>query len=129
MPVLLVGKHPGAAIVVPNVHVENMNALDRKLAGDVHETARLLALAMKSAYGCNGISTRQHNEPDGLQEVWHYTSTSSHATRGTTCTGPRRDLPLPRSARRTPRRCAPRSPRTSDGQARDAERGFPGATV
>ena len=64
--------NPGAAIVVPNVHVENMYALDRELAGDVHETARLLALAMKSAYGCRGISTRQHNEPDGLQEVWHY---------------------------------------------------------
>jgi histidine triad (HIT) family protein len=64
--------NPGAAVVVPNRHVENMYELDRVLAGDVHEAARLLALAMKDAYGCDGISTRQHNEPGGQQEVWHY---------------------------------------------------------
>jgi histidine triad (HIT) family protein len=27
---------------------------------------------MKAAYGCDGTSTRQHNEPAGHQEVWHY---------------------------------------------------------
>ena len=27
---------------------------------------------MKTAYGCEGISTRQHNEPAGMQEVWHF---------------------------------------------------------
>jgi len=26
---------------------------------------------MKNTYGCNGISTRQHNEPAGNQ-LWHY---------------------------------------------------------
>src|SRR2546421_613310 len=30
------------------------------------------ALAMKTAYGCEGPSFRQHNEPAGYQEVWHY---------------------------------------------------------
>jgi histidine triad (HIT) family protein len=64
--------NPGGAIVVPNVHVENIYALDAALAGRVHETARRVALAMKAAFGCGGISTRQHNEPDGQQEVWHY---------------------------------------------------------
>jgi histidine triad (HIT) family protein len=64
--------NPGAAVVVPNRHVENMYELDRELAGAVHEAARRLALAMKDAYGCDGISTRQHNEPAGQQEVWHY---------------------------------------------------------
>ena len=27
---------------------------------------------MKEAYSCDGISTRQHNEPAGNQDVWHY---------------------------------------------------------
>lgn len=26
----------------------------------------------RETYGCDGISTRQHNEPDGDQDVWHY---------------------------------------------------------
>ena len=64
--------NPGHAIVVPNVHVENMYELSRDLAADIHESARLVALAMKRAYGCSGISTRQHNEPAGYQDVWHY---------------------------------------------------------
>lgn len=64
--------NPGGVVVVPNRHVENIYELDRELAGDVHETARRIALAMKEAYGCEGISTRQHNEPAGQQEVWHY---------------------------------------------------------
>ena len=31
-----------------------------------------LAIALKTALGCDGISTRQHNEPAGNQDVWHY---------------------------------------------------------
>jgi len=27
---------------------------------------------MKAAYGCAGISPRQHNEPAGNQAGWHY---------------------------------------------------------
>jgi histidine triad (HIT) family protein len=59
-------------IVVPNLHVENIYELSRDLAGDIHEAARRVALALKAAYSCDGISTRQHNEPAGNQEVWHY---------------------------------------------------------
>jgi histidine triad (HIT) family protein len=62
----------GHVLVVPNEHVENMYELPRELAGDVHETARVIALALKRGYGCDGISTRQHNEPHGGQDVWHY---------------------------------------------------------
>ena len=57
---------------MPNDHVENIYALSRELGADIHETARLIALAMKAAYSCDGVSTRQHNEPAGQQEVWHY---------------------------------------------------------
>jgi histidine triad (HIT) family protein len=64
--------NPGNVILVPNRHVENIYELDRELAAGIHETARLIALAMKGSYGCGGVSTRQHNEPAGDQEVWHY---------------------------------------------------------
>jgi histidine triad (HIT) family protein len=64
--------NPGNVVLVPNTHVENIYELDRELAAGVHETARRIALAMKGAYGCGGVSTRQHNEPAGDQEVWHY---------------------------------------------------------
>ena len=64
--------NPGGVIVVPNEHVENLYGVDRELAGDIHETARRIALAMRTAFECEGTSTRQHNEPGGLQEVWHY---------------------------------------------------------
>ena len=65
-------RNPGHVIVVPNVHVENMYGVGPDLAGAIHETARRVALALRRAYGCEGISTRQHNEPAGYQEVWHY---------------------------------------------------------
>jgi histidine triad (HIT) family protein len=64
--------NPGGVIVVPNEHVENLYGVDRELAGDIHETARRIALAMRTAYECEGTSTRQHNEPGAMQEVWHY---------------------------------------------------------
>ena len=65
-------RNAGHVLVVPNEHVENIYSLPRELAADVHETARRVALALKHAYGCAGVSTRQHNEPAGYQEVWHY---------------------------------------------------------
>jgi histidine triad (HIT) family protein len=27
---------------------------------------------MRTAYDCAGVSTRQHNEPAGNQDVWHF---------------------------------------------------------
>jgi histidine triad (HIT) family protein len=64
--------NPGNVIVVPNEHVENLYVLTARQAAEIHETARRVALAMKAAYGCDGVSTRQHNEPGGNQEIWHY---------------------------------------------------------
>ena len=38
-------------------------------AGRYHDS---IACAIRSTYvDCTGTSTRQHNEPDGNQEVWH----------------------------------------------------------
>jgi histidine triad (HIT) family protein len=38
----------------------------------VHDAVREIAVAMRTAYGCEGISTRQHNEPAGGQDAWHF---------------------------------------------------------
>jgi len=72
-----VGSHqwphnPGHAIVIPNEHFENIYELPLHLATRIHELAREIAVAMKAAYCCDGVSTRQHNEPAGNQDVWHY---------------------------------------------------------
>ncbi|MFD1953121.1 HIT family protein [Paenibacillus thailandensis] len=62
----------GHVLVVPNNHYENLFDLPAEYAAEIHRAAQLVALAMKGNYGCDGISTRQHNEPAGNQDVWHY---------------------------------------------------------
>jgi len=57
---------------VPNPHYENLCDLPLEYGAAVHTASKEVALAMKAAYGCHGVSTRQHNEPAGFQEVWHY---------------------------------------------------------
>jgi histidine triad (HIT) family protein len=64
--------NPGHVLVVPNAHIENIYELVPAVAAHVHEVARQVALAFKHVYACDGVSTRQHNEPAGYQEVWHY---------------------------------------------------------
>ena len=64
--------NPGNVIIVPNEHFENIFDLPVGYALDIQRLARRIALAMKAAYACDGISTRQHNEPAGNQDVWHY---------------------------------------------------------
>jgi histidine triad (HIT) family protein len=64
--------NPGHVIIVPNVHYENIYDLPIELATHIHRAARDIAIAFKNVYGCDGTSTRQHNEPSGYQEVWHY---------------------------------------------------------
>ena len=64
--------NPGSAVIIPNEHFENIYDLPLHLATKVYELAKAVALAMKVAYSCDGVSTRQHNEPAGNQDVWHY---------------------------------------------------------
>ncbi|GAK12270.1 bis(5'-nucleosyl)-tetraphosphatase [Geomicrobium sp. JCM 19039] len=52
----------GHVLVVPNEHYENLYELPVHLAGPIHYVTQLVAHAMKEAYGCDGISTRLHNE-------------------------------------------------------------------
>jgi histidine triad (HIT) family protein len=62
----------GHVLIIPNQHYENIYDLPLDFATAIHACARSVALAMKASYGCDGISTRQHNEPAGNQDVWHY---------------------------------------------------------
>lgn len=64
--------NPGHVLVIPNVHIENIYEFPPELGADLMATTRRVALAMKAAFGCEGISTRQHNEPAGNQDVWHF---------------------------------------------------------
>jgi histidine triad (HIT) family protein len=65
-------KNPLDVLVVPNAHVENLYGLQLDLAPDLHVMTRAIALAVKDIFHCHGVSTRQHNEPAGDQDVWHY---------------------------------------------------------
>ncbi len=59
-------------LVIPNQHFENIFDLPLELAAEIHAFARNIALAMKATYRCDGILIRQHNEPAGGQNIFHY---------------------------------------------------------
>jgi histidine triad (HIT) family protein len=62
----------GHVLVIPNDHYENVYDIPDDVLGAVQVAGKRIALALKAAYGCDGTSFRQHNEPDGNQDVWHY---------------------------------------------------------
>jgi histidine triad (HIT) family protein len=62
----------GHVLIVPNQHYENIYDLPPELGTPIQRITQRIALAYKEIYGCNGVSTRQHNEPAGNQDVWHY---------------------------------------------------------
>jgi histidine triad (HIT) family protein len=62
----------GNVLVIPNQHYENLYDMPSPLLMRVHELAKAIAVAQKAVYDCDGVSLRQHNEPGGSQDVWHY---------------------------------------------------------
>jgi histidine triad (HIT) family protein len=62
----------GNVIIIPNSHYENIYELPNELSDKIHHLEKEVALALKEAYKCHGVSSRQHNEPCGNQDVWHY---------------------------------------------------------
>ena len=62
----------GHVLVVPNEHHENVYDIPHAVLAAVYETAARIARAMRMTYGCDGTSMRQHNEPGGGQDVWHF---------------------------------------------------------
>lgn len=62
----------GHVLVIPNEHFENIYDLPIDLSAKLHAVEREIAIAFKETYKCDGVSSRQHNEPSGNQDVWHY---------------------------------------------------------
>jgi histidine triad (HIT) family protein len=62
----------GHVLIIPNEHFENIYDLPLALSSKVHSLSRDIALGMKAEYQCDGILLRQHNEPAGDQNIWHY---------------------------------------------------------
>lgn len=62
----------GHVIVVPNEHYENLYELPQEVGHRIFEVVQKMALVMKEAYQCDGITTRQNNEPAGDQHAFHY---------------------------------------------------------
>jgi histidine triad (HIT) family protein len=63
---------PAHVIVIPNEHFEHLYEIPDATLGSVYATAKRVAIGLKRTYGCGGTSTRQHNEPAGNQDVWHF---------------------------------------------------------
>ena len=62
----------GHVIIIPNNHFENIYDLADDISSEIHKLERKIAIAFKEVYKCDGVSSRQHNEPSGNQDVWHY---------------------------------------------------------
>lgn len=67
-----VGKNAGHVIIVPNEHFESIYTLPAEQGHRVFDVAQRVAFAMKEAYQCDGITTRQNNEPAGDQHAFHF---------------------------------------------------------
>jgi histidine triad (HIT) family protein len=66
------GKNAGHVIVVPNEHFESIYTLPPEHGHRIFDVAKKVALAMKEAYHCDGITTRNNNEPAGDQHAFHF---------------------------------------------------------
>ncbi len=64
--------NPGHALVIPKRHFENIYTIRDGYLARVNILARQVAIAIKTVYGCEGITIRQNNEPRGGQDIWHY---------------------------------------------------------
>ena len=66
------GSSPGHVVIIPRDHHENLYDLPDAIGAHIFRLVKWMALLLKSELGCDGVSTRQHNEPGGNQDVWHY---------------------------------------------------------
>jgi histidine triad (HIT) family protein len=64
--------NPGHVIIIPNKHIENIYDIPEDIGHKIFNFSKRVANALKKSYKCHGVSTRQHNEPAGNQDVWHY---------------------------------------------------------
>ena len=64
--------NPGHMLVLVKPHRANVDALEDELAGAAMRTAARMARAVKKAFGCEGVTLLQANEPAGAQTVFHF---------------------------------------------------------
>ncbi|MDG3065980.1 HIT family protein [Thauera mechernichensis] len=64
--------NPGHMLVLVKPHRANVYALEDELAGAAMRTAARMARAVKKAFGCDGVTLLQANEPAGAQTVFHF---------------------------------------------------------
>jgi len=64
--------NPGNVLVIPKQHTENIYDISDEVLSDVYKVAKKIALAIRQSYPSDGTSMRQHNEPAGNQDVWHF---------------------------------------------------------
>lgn len=62
----------GHLIVVPNKHFESLYDIDPEYAHKIIDVSQKMALILKKAYQCDGITIRQNNEPASSQHAFHY---------------------------------------------------------
>lgn len=62
----------GNALIVPNEPFENLYVMPDDVLSALHIFSKSLAVGFKTVYRCDGVMVRQHNEPAGSQDVWHY---------------------------------------------------------
>ncbi len=65
-------RNAGHVLVASIEHFENLYELLDELGSAIFTMSKRVAIAMRRSYQCDGISIRQHNEPAGSQDVWHY---------------------------------------------------------
>jgi len=64
--------NPGNVMIIPKQHFENVYDLPDELLGKLYILGKKIMLGIKETYDCEGTSLRQHNEPAGGQNVWHF---------------------------------------------------------
>lgn len=62
----------GHVIIVPKDHYGNIYDLPDEVGHRIFEMSKQCSLAIREAYGCDGITIRQNNEPAGDQHAFHY---------------------------------------------------------
>lgn len=64
--------NPGHVVIIPNQHIENIYDMPNDIGHKIFDMSKKIATAFRETYNCEGTSTRQHNEPAGNQDVWHF---------------------------------------------------------
>ena len=67
-----VGNNPAHPLIVPNEHYENLYDLPQEVGNRVMQISKKVALALKEARSCEGVTIVQNNEPSGGQHAFHY---------------------------------------------------------